>query len=717
MAVPPQHLGASYSNYPLKDIAQPHAHDVLCGRGGGTNNHVGNSHWRMLVAANKQLYITLPKRQKMLLSRSIVNAVRSQNPPGRFLQKDNKSNLWFDVGDQRAQEKTSQALREGAPDIRKKVAASKEGAAVSVDSTGKSSIQNSGESEERGQASEEPASTSQEDSNNNNNKNNTNNNNDSSPTPNDKETSSHQEGEGQDKVTSNTSVPQKQQQQEQQLHPQMMFPPQYFPHSSGGSFGSNSTAQQPQNMGGMFPGNHPMMQMMFPTMVMNHDGVMVPAISVMTPQQQQQMMMMTMMMANGGGMNNNNNNIHNMSPQVSVAGSAMTQQASNIGATQNYQNHHHQQQHQQEQHSSHHHDGADNFEPLPVDHDGGDGADFGYNPVGNDNHHLHHHHNNENSNVAKPTPTFDEFVQAPDNLEPAGVSFGSIHMTDAEMKQLQALTATSNHSSSFNNDTHGNPSYSNNDGDSKPTNGGNEAIPAALNGLEPTGISFGDVSMMSSGTSAMRLEETGASFGTMMSFNTMSPDMVDGGLMEAIGTSFGSLSLDATNRQSLFQALEVTGGGPQIPPMFHSEEKATGNLLDCSDTESENSQDKEMLTQQKSQAWERMKTHIATETKLKHHGSKGSVDSHDLMPPPVGNPNHDRHEQYQQHHQQEPQQQQPASTNFVDAEVTVPTTTLENNFSTLSAWSAADDFDGGLEDLDAAAAPPPPQALKKEESW
>mmetsp|Transcript_9368 Transcript_9368/g.10384 ORF Transcript_9368/g.10384 Transcript_9368/m.10384 type:complete len:427 (+) Transcript_9368:46-1326(+) len=109
------------NNYPLKDISSPHPHDVLCGRGGGTNNHVGNSHWRMLVAANKQLYVTLPKRQKMLLSRSIVNAVRSQNPPGRFLQKDAKSELWYDVGDQRAQEKTSQALREGAPDIRSKL--------------------------------------------------------------------------------------------------------------------------------------------------------------------------------------------------------------------------------------------------------------------------------------------------------------------------------------------------------------------------------------------------------------------------------------------------------------------------------------------------------------------------------------------------------------------------------------------------------------------
>ena len=75
----------------------------------------------MLVAANKELYVTLPKKQKLMLSMSIVNAVRSQTPPGRFLQKDAKTGLYYDVGDQRAQEKTSQALREGAPDIKKKI--------------------------------------------------------------------------------------------------------------------------------------------------------------------------------------------------------------------------------------------------------------------------------------------------------------------------------------------------------------------------------------------------------------------------------------------------------------------------------------------------------------------------------------------------------------------------------------------------------------------
>jgi hypothetical protein len=109
------HHNHTYSGYPLKEIPHPHPHDVLCGRGGGTNAHVGNTHWRMLVAANKETYVTLPKKQKMLLSKSIVNAIRSQGPPGRFLQKDNNTNLWYEVGDKRAEEKTSQALREGAP--------------------------------------------------------------------------------------------------------------------------------------------------------------------------------------------------------------------------------------------------------------------------------------------------------------------------------------------------------------------------------------------------------------------------------------------------------------------------------------------------------------------------------------------------------------------------------------------------------------------------
>jgi len=115
---PPAH---QYTNYPLKNIRTPHAHDVLCGRGGGTNNHAGNESFRDLVNERKRTYLNSSKREKPLVSRSIVEAVRNRKPPGRFLTKDDKTGLWNDIGDQKAREKTSQALREGAPVIRREI--------------------------------------------------------------------------------------------------------------------------------------------------------------------------------------------------------------------------------------------------------------------------------------------------------------------------------------------------------------------------------------------------------------------------------------------------------------------------------------------------------------------------------------------------------------------------------------------------------------------
>lgn len=57
----------------------------------------------------------------MNVSKSIVRAVRSQTPAGRFLQKDDATNLYIDIGDRKAVDKTSQALREGAPNLRSKI--------------------------------------------------------------------------------------------------------------------------------------------------------------------------------------------------------------------------------------------------------------------------------------------------------------------------------------------------------------------------------------------------------------------------------------------------------------------------------------------------------------------------------------------------------------------------------------------------------------------
>ena len=88
------------------DIAKPRSNDILCGRGGSSNRHLGNIHFRELVAANKQIYIGLTKKQKMLVARKIVDAIRKTG--GRFLAKDLDTGLFYDIGLPRSLEKTSQ---------------------------------------------------------------------------------------------------------------------------------------------------------------------------------------------------------------------------------------------------------------------------------------------------------------------------------------------------------------------------------------------------------------------------------------------------------------------------------------------------------------------------------------------------------------------------------------------------------------------------------
>ena len=102
---------------PLHFLFDSASSSAVCGRGGGSNNHPGNENFRQLVNEVKVPYVNCPKREKPLIARRIVEAVRNQTPPGRFLCKDIKG-LWNDIGDGRAREKTSQALREGAPIIR-----------------------------------------------------------------------------------------------------------------------------------------------------------------------------------------------------------------------------------------------------------------------------------------------------------------------------------------------------------------------------------------------------------------------------------------------------------------------------------------------------------------------------------------------------------------------------------------------------------------------
>ncbi|KAL3807244.1 hypothetical protein ACHAXA_007977, partial [Cyclostephanos tholiformis] len=100
-------------------ITSATARDVLNGRGQGVQRHPGNTKYRTLVFVNKGLYAKCTRNDKLKISKGIVAAVRKVG--GRFLELDERSGIYIDIGDKKATEKTSQALREGQTKIRLKL--------------------------------------------------------------------------------------------------------------------------------------------------------------------------------------------------------------------------------------------------------------------------------------------------------------------------------------------------------------------------------------------------------------------------------------------------------------------------------------------------------------------------------------------------------------------------------------------------------------------
>jgi hypothetical protein len=136
----PVMIVSSSSNIPapppavVEYVTELGPHDVLSGRGGATNSYRGNRAFRTLVKEYQEQYLRAKKRDKPAVASLIVEAIRQRG--GRFLRResiphrrhsaDGNSNSaggstiqWVDIGDDRAREKTCQALREGAPELRR----------------------------------------------------------------------------------------------------------------------------------------------------------------------------------------------------------------------------------------------------------------------------------------------------------------------------------------------------------------------------------------------------------------------------------------------------------------------------------------------------------------------------------------------------------------------------------------------------------------------
>lgn len=90
--------------------------DVLCGRGKGPNNHLGNRRFRELVNGHRATYLASSnRREKGRICESIIEKVQNANPPGRFLIKSLQKGKagWKIIEYRKAMLKTGQALREG----------------------------------------------------------------------------------------------------------------------------------------------------------------------------------------------------------------------------------------------------------------------------------------------------------------------------------------------------------------------------------------------------------------------------------------------------------------------------------------------------------------------------------------------------------------------------------------------------------------------------
>ena len=94
VTVPPRGIG------PVMD---PNDNDVLCGRGGRINAHVGNVKFREMVISRKKEYLSpqTKKLEKAHIAAQVVQDIRTKNPPGRFLKED-PDGSWYDIGDAKA---------------------------------------------------------------------------------------------------------------------------------------------------------------------------------------------------------------------------------------------------------------------------------------------------------------------------------------------------------------------------------------------------------------------------------------------------------------------------------------------------------------------------------------------------------------------------------------------------------------------------------------
>jgi len=73
------------------------------------------------VTQFKTRYVLSEAANKKQLTRQVLGILQSRDPPARFVKQDSSNELWYELDRDHALKKTAQALRERAPELKKKV--------------------------------------------------------------------------------------------------------------------------------------------------------------------------------------------------------------------------------------------------------------------------------------------------------------------------------------------------------------------------------------------------------------------------------------------------------------------------------------------------------------------------------------------------------------------------------------------------------------------
>lgn len=112
---PPRSRGTPGELHPL---------DIVCGRGAPTNYHYGNQVFKDIVQEYQTAYLCAKRSDKPQIAMKLLDIVKTSG--ARFVRREKAAGqfCWVEIEGKGAYEKVCQALRDGAPDLRRQVLSS-----------------------------------------------------------------------------------------------------------------------------------------------------------------------------------------------------------------------------------------------------------------------------------------------------------------------------------------------------------------------------------------------------------------------------------------------------------------------------------------------------------------------------------------------------------------------------------------------------------------